>query len=184
MVRWVKHLRRNSATGNGNFLNVLYVCFQRVPYLGRIPGGLSHGQMIRIRGQISHVVTKFIQINVQTGPALGPSDDINLHLSIRLDQRTIVRNHMQSRYWGTEENVGGCPLVRGQFVEILILAQSHGFKVAINGKHFCEFNHRLPLSSARFIHVDGEMTIESITMDGDIPPSAPPMPISESIDES
>lgn len=133
--------------------------------------------MIRIRGHIAHTVSRFIQINVQTGPALRPSDDINLHLSIRLNDNVIVRNHMKNQYWGTEERIGGCPIVRGQFVEMLILAQSHSFKVAINGKHFCEFNHRLPLNLARFIYIDGEMTIESITMGGDVLPSAPSAPI-------
>lgn len=147
--------------------------------MGKIPGGLSHGVMIRIRAHISHVLTRFIQINVQTGPALGPSDDINLHLSIRPDQNVIVRNHLKNQAWGTEERTGGCPVQRGQIMEMLILAQSHCFKVAINGKHFCEFNHRLPLTSAQFIHVVGEMTIESITMGGDAPPSAPPMPYNQ-----
>lgn len=147
-----------------------------MPYLGKIPGGLAHGAMIRIRGHIAQVLTNFIQINVQTGPALGPSDDINLHLSIRPDQGIIVRNHMKNREWGAEERNGGCPIARGQFVEMLILGQANCFKVAINGKHFCEFNHRLPLTSANFIYVAGEMTIESITIGGDVPPSAPPMP--------
>lgn len=132
--------------------------------------------MIRIRGRIPHVLTRFIQIDVQTGPALGPSDDINLHLSIRPEQNVIVRNHLKNQYWGVEERTGGCPIVRGQYLEMLILAQSNCFKVAINGKHFCEFNHRLPLNAAQFIHIAGEMTVESITLDGDIPPSAPPMP--------
>lgn len=150
--------------------------FQTLPYLGKIPGGLSHGVMIRIRGRIPHVLTKFIQINVQTGPALGPSDDINLHLSIRPDQNVIIRNHLKNQCWGVEERAGGCPIARGQYLEMLILAQSNCFKVAINGKHFCEFTHRLPLNAAHFVHIAGEMTVESITMDGDIPPSAPPMP--------
>lgn len=133
--------------------------------------------MIRIRGHIGQVVTKFIEINVQTGPALGPRDDVLLHLSIRLDKNVIVRTHLENQNWGPEERDGSCPISRGQFLEMLILAQNDCFKVAINGQHFCEFNHRLPLSSAQFVYIDGELTIESITLEGDVPPSAPLMPM-------
>lgn len=133
--------------------------------------------MIRIRGHVSHVLTRFIQVNIQNWPALRPTTDINMHMSIRPDQNTIVRNHMQNQSWGMEERSGGCPVVRGQFLEILILAQSNSFKVAFNGMHFCEFNHRLPLHTAQFIYIDGEMNVESVTIDGDAPPSAPPLPM-------
>lgn len=50
-------------------------------------------------------------------------------------------------------------------------------QIAVNGKHFCEFRHRLPMASARFIHIEGPLQIGSITLEGDLPsfPSAPPL---------
>lgn len=57
-------------------------------------------------------------------------DDINLHLSIRPDKGTIVRNHMVRHQWGTEETFGGCLIGYNQAFEILILAELEQFKVS------------------------------------------------------
>lgn len=68
-------------------------------------------------------------IDVKTGPILQPSDDINLHLSVRPSENAIIRNHMAHQVWGAEERFGGCPINYGQPFEILILAESEQFKV-------------------------------------------------------
>lgn len=50
------------------------------------------------------------------------------------------------------------------------------FQIAVNGRHFCEFRHRIPLSTARFIHVTRQVKIHSIRIEGDpntMAPSAP-----------
>lgn len=147
-----------------------------VPYLGRIPGGLRPTQMIRIRGIINSIVRDNIVINVQSGAAITPLGDCNLHLSIRLNENIIVRNDRQRGAWGIEERFGGCPLERGQNFEILILAEHQRFKIALNGVHYCEFNYRMSLEKAVFVFVKGEVSIQSITIEGDTP-SAPPMPM-------
>lgn len=146
-----------------------------VPYLGLIPNGLRPSQMIRIRGVINQHVMDHIVINIQTGAATNPTDDCNLHLSVRLNEGVIVRNDRQRGAWGVEERHGGCPLARGQTFEVLILAEAQGFKVALNGRHFCEFGHRMPLDRAKFVFIKGELTVQSISVEGDTP-SAPPMP--------
>lgn len=147
-----------------------------VPYLGLIPSGLRPSQMIRIRGVINQHVMDHIVINIQTGAAISPPDDCNLHLSVRLNENVIVRNDRQRGAWGAvEERYGGCPLARGQTFEVLILAEQQGFKVALNGRHFCEFAHRMPLDRAKFVFIKGELTVQSISIEGDVP-SAPPMP--------
>lgn len=64
-----------------------------------------------------------------TGPIINPSDDINLHLSVRPNEQAIVRNHMVHQVWGPEERYGGCPISYGQPFEILILAENDQFKV-------------------------------------------------------
>lgn len=150
-------------------------CIKSVPYLGRIPGGFRPCQMIRIRGIVNPIVRDHICINIQTGAAINPMDDCNLHLSIRMNENTIVRNDLQNGRWGNEERHGGCPLSPGQNFEILILAEHRGFKIALNGVHFCEFAHRVPLERAAFVLVKGEVSIQSIIVESDTP-SAPPMP--------
>lgn len=60
---------------------------------------------------------------------LHPSDDVNMHLSVRPNEGAIVRNHMVSQSWAAEERHGGCPIQYGERFEILILAESNQFKV-------------------------------------------------------
>lgn len=68
-------------------------------------------------------------VEIKTGPILHPSDDINMHLSVRPDERAIVRNHLVHQSWGPEERYNGCPINFGQPFEILILAEVDQFKV-------------------------------------------------------
>lgn len=68
-------------------------------------------------------------MDIKNGPSIAPSDDINLHLSIRPNQNVFVRNHLVRKDWGKEERFGGCPFQYGQRFEILILADMEQFKV-------------------------------------------------------
>ncbi|XP_055311637.1 galectin-9-like [Sitodiplosis mosellana] len=145
-----------------------------IPYLGLIPGGFHHGLMIRVTGEMLY--HDRFDVEIRAGPILTPSDDINVHLSVRPNEGAIVRNSMISQSWGDEERFGGCPIQHGQRFEILILGELNQFKIAVNGRHFCEFRHRIPLSSARFVHVQGQVKIHSIRLEGDpntLTPSAP-----------
>lgn len=138
------------------------------------PSGLVPSKMIRIKGVISSYIRDYIEINLQPSPIID-TPEISLHLSIRFNDFAIVRNHKQEHYWGPEEREGGFPLSQGQPFEIIILAEHNRFKVAVNGRHFCEFNYRLPLGSAQFLYINGPVTISTVTIEGDLPPSAPPM---------
>jgi len=145
-----------------------------IPYLGLIPGGVRHGTIIRINGLMPYGGNRF-GINLQTGAATRPRDDSALHLSVRPTEPVIVRNHCENQVWGTEERFGGCPIYPGQSFEILILAEYSAYKIAINGVHFCHFNHRFSMQRVSFISVESDITVTSITMSTDAP-SAPPIP--------
>jgi len=146
-----------------------------IPYLGLIPGGIRHGTMIRINGNTPYGGTRFT-INLQTGAATRPRDDTALHLSFRPTEPVIVRNHWENKVWGHEERFGGCPIYPGQPFEILILVESSAYKIAINGAHFCHFNHRVSTHRVLFLAVEGDITVTSITTSSDMP-SAPPVPV-------
>jgi len=154
-------------------MSTLPVYNPEIPYLGLIPGGIRHGSMIRINGTMPYGGNRFT-INLQTGAATRPRDDTALQLSVRPTEPVIVRNHWENKNWGTEERFGGCPIYPGQPFEILILAESSAFKIAINGVHFCHFNHRFSMQRVSFISVESDVTISSITMGSDAP-SAPPI---------
>ena len=126
------------------------------------------------------------QIFIQQGPALKPLDNVLLLLSIRPENNAIVRNHYHNKKWGNEEKSGYSPITANQPFEILILAEPMIYKIAVNGQHFCQFNHRLPLNLAKFISIEGACEIQYILMENDvranvvshqyIQPSAPIMP--------
>lgn len=146
-----------------------------VPFLGLIPGGLRHGSMVRIKGIINNHGER-CQINIQTGAALNPRDDVTLHLSIRPNESVIVRNTLQNQVWGAEERYGGCPINYGQSFDVLVLVEVNQYKIAVNGVHFCTFNHRLSVHSARYVSISGGCVVHSITTEMDTAGSVPPYP--------
>lgn len=151
-----------------------------IPFLGLVPGGLRPGSMVRIKGVINNHGER-CQINIQTGAALNPRDDVVLHLSIRPNEAVIVRNTLQNQVWGSEERWGGCPIAYGQQFDVLVLAEANQWKIAINGNHFCTFNHRLPVHTARYVSVSGSCVIHAITAEmdtvsGGSGAAAPPYP--------
>lgn len=91
-----------------------------------------------------------------------------LHLSIRSQDNAIVRNHYHNKQWGNEERSGQNPIQANEPFEILILAEDISYKIAVNGIHFCQFNHRLPLNLAKFISIEGSCEIQYILIENDI----------------
>ncbi|XP_050067316.1 galectin-4-like isoform X2 [Anopheles maculipalpis] len=146
-----------------------------LPFLGLIPGGLSPGRMVRIKGIINSHGER-CQIHLQSGAAVNPRDDVPLHISIRPNEHTIVRNSIQNQVVGGEERYGGCPIRYGESFDLLILAETMQYKIAINGIHFCTFAHRLPVHNVRYISVSGGGVIYSIVSEADVPGSVPVNP--------
>lgn len=137
-----------------------------IPFLGLVPGGLRPGSMVRIKGVINNHGER-CQINIQTGAALTPRDDVVFHLSIRPNESVIVRNTLQNQVWGAEERWGGCPIAYGQQFDLLVLAEVNQWKIAVNGNHLATFSHRLPVHSARYVSISGGCVIHSITTEMD-----------------
>ena len=106
-----------------------------------------------------------MNINIQKGAALRPRDDVILHLSVRGDERTIVRNTLINQIWGIEERYGGFPIHGTQSFDISVTSEPNHFRVTINGHPFCTFSYRISVHLAEFVSVDGQGTIESITME-------------------
>lgn len=149
-----------------------------MPYVGEIEGGLVPGKMVKVQGSVSPNSTRFA-INYQLGPNLNPRDDIALHVSPCFPEGIIRRNSIISMSWGPEESHGPLPIQPGTSFEIIILCEYKCFKIAVNGRHFTEFSHRLPFSRITHLVIDGEVQISSIFYEVipiGPPPSAPDVP--------
>ncbi|XP_077537423.1 galectin-4-like isoform X3 [Haemaphysalis longicornis] len=152
-----------------------------LPYVGPIPGGvLAVGTLIRIQGTPHHSARCFA-VNLQCGPSMHPRDDIALHLSpVFSPPPRVVRNSIQAQQWGPEESHGEpFPLVAGQKFEILVLTEHDHFKIAINGQHYAEFRHRIPIQRVTHLAMDGDTAINLIQFEGSpsmVAPAAPMYP--------
>ena len=71
-------------------------------------------------------------INLQVGPNVNPRDDIAMHVNVRFDENSIVRNSLMYQNWGDEERQPNfMPLQRGVNFEILILCEQAEYKVRV-----------------------------------------------------
>lgn len=51
------------------------------------------------------------------------------------------------------------------------------FKIAVNGRHFCEFVHRLPFNTSNYLLINGAVHVTSVKLEYDSPQAtAPPVP--------
>ncbi|KRY73453.1 Galectin-8 [Trichinella pseudospiralis] len=118
------------------------------------------GMLIKATGEV-HEDAKWFAVNLQSGPRVSPRDNIALHISPHFDgeQSRVVRNAFKDQTWGEEESYGPFPFQPGEKFEVMIFAQTDHFKIALNGLHYAEFSHRLPLVSINSIVVDGDVNL-------------------------
>lgn len=139
---------------------------------------LFPGSLIKVAGRPRPNAVRFA-INLQTGPSFNPRDDLVLHLSPCFNPPRIIRNTLQNGVWGLEESWGnGTILSPHAPFEIMIYNQENHFKIAINGVHYCEFQHRMRYQEVTHLTIDGDVDIDRITVTsmGEQQPIQPPMP--------
>ncbi|XP_017770971.1 PREDICTED: galectin-4-like [Nicrophorus vespilloides] len=103
-------------------------------------------------------------VNLQAGP--GAEVDIAVHVSVRISEGYVARNSFQNGEWGDEEDKGDLLIGAGQKFEIIILCGSTDYKIAMNGKHFCEFPQRVSPRSTSHLFIDGDVSLTLISFEG------------------
>nr|XP_057945862.1 galectin-8-like [Doryrhamphus excisus] len=132
-----------------------------LPYKGSILKGLSPGQHITIKGQIS-VYPHSFTVNLRN----SRTENIALHLNPRMKSSTFVRNSYLNESWGQEEReLVFFPFSSGDYFEILLLCQAHQFKLAVNGSHLFEFRHRVQdLGSIDQLEIMGDLELMDVKL--------------------
>uniref|UniRef100_A0A8C1PT67 Galectin n=1 Tax=Cyprinus carpio TaxID=7962 RepID=A0A8C1PT67_CYPCA len=88
--------------------------------------------------------------------------DVVFHFSPHFHENTIVRNTQLGGCWGPEERHGGFPFVQGRQFELKILVEADGFKVAVDGVHLLEFEHRTGgMEDVTHLHIEGDLVLFS-----------------------
>lgn len=89
-------------------------------------------------------------------------EDVVFHFNPRFHEQTIVRNSNLRGCWGPEEREGGFPFVQGQRFELKILVEEDSFKVAVDGTHLLEYEHRVGgLEEVTLLRVVGDVVLYS-----------------------
>ncbi|XP_077094814.1 galectin-8 isoform X3 [Siphateles boraxobius] len=140
-----------------------------VPFTEIIPGGLHPGEMIVIQGCVHNDTDRF-QFDLTCGCSTKPQADVAFHFNPRFSSSPqIVCNSLQHENWGKEENMDLMPFKQGATFETIILVLCDVFKVAVNGVHILEYEHRIPLEMVDTFSVSGKVELHAI---GFIPDSA------------
>lgn len=120
------------------------------------------GKMIQVLGEVLPHANKF-KVNLQDGEGHdGDSENIALHLSVRLNDHIIVANNKECGDYGAEVRTHHFPFHHEQSFELLFLCEDDEWKVAVNGHHLMEMGHRNPFYHANHIAVHGDVVIKSI----------------------
>ncbi|XP_042298135.1 galectin-5-like [Sceloporus undulatus] len=129
-----------------------------MPYRNQIFGGLFPSRSITLSGMVPPNATRF-HINLKAGNTTA------LHINPRFNENVIVRNSKLNNCWGSEDRhlPIGMPLSRGQAFSIWILCETQCFKVAVNGQHLFDYNHRFPnLRQIDQLEVEGDVTLSGV----------------------
>ncbi|MEQ2247293.1 hypothetical protein ILYODFUR_007902, partial [Ilyodon furcidens] len=132
-----------------------------LPYKGSILQGLSPGQHVTIKGQVSMYPHSFT-VNLCNSKA----ENIALHLNPRMKSGVFIRNSYLDGSWGQEEReLPFFPFSPGEYFEILLLCQPHQFKLAVNGSHLFAYRHRVQdLSSIDELEIMGDLELSDVKL--------------------
>uniref|UniRef100_A0A6G1RK44 Galectin n=1 Tax=Hypotaenidia okinawae TaxID=2861861 RepID=A0A6G1RK44_9GRUI len=127
-----------------------------VPYIGKLDTALCPGRTIAIKGEVNKNPKSFA---IDLKP--HDSNDIALHLNPRVKSKVFVRNSYLHDSWGEEEReVPHFPFSPGMYFELIILCDTHQFKVAVNGAHILEYKHRFKqLEKIKIVEITGDVQL-------------------------
>ncbi|XP_062915905.1 galectin-9-like isoform X3 [Mobula hypostoma] len=145
-----------------------------IPFTGSIFGGLQDGKLVVIQGQVPGHAKRFA-VDFMCGSCEKPRSDVAFHFNIRYDESAVVCNTLECERWGSEERKQQIPINAGTYFELIFKTQYYGFQVSVNGQHFLQYNHRLPLTRVDTLKISGDVHVNTITfMNPNVTPAYPP----------
>ncbi|XP_058415459.1 galectin-5-like [Diceros bicornis minor] len=129
-----------------------------LPFFTRIPGELFPSKSIIISGTVLPSAQRFY-INLRSG------NDIAFHLNPHFKENAVVRNTQVNGSWGPEERSlsGKMPFTQGQSFSVCITCESHCLRVTVDGRHLCEYYHRLKnLRAINNVEVGGDIQLSHV----------------------
>jgi len=96
----------------------------------------------------------------------------------------IVLNTLINNKWGAEQRCANHSLAMDKPFSIRILVLVDYFKVAVNGRHLCDFIHRIPWQEIKLIYIGGCCRLDVVEYQGSLDDGTPstPMPFPGPVD--
>nr|AHY19863.1 galectin-8 [Sparus aurata] len=133
-----------------------------IPFAGTILGGLLPGEVVLVQGSVPSKADRF-QIDFTCGSSVKPRADVAFHFNLRFKRSPcIVCNTLQKERWGREEILYQMPFAPGATFEIIFLVLRDKFKVAVNGGHVLEYQHRLELERVDTLCISGQVKVQAV----------------------
>nr|XP_056708768.1 galectin-8 [Euleptes europaea] len=133
-----------------------------VPYIGTILGGLQPLELVVVHGFVPEDSDRF-QMDFQCGNSVKPRADIAFHFNPRFKRSgCVVCNTLQEERWGLEEITYAMPFEKGKSFEIVFMVLLDKFQVAVNGKHFLLYKHRIDLEKINTLGIYGKVEVQMI----------------------
>ncbi|KAJ8368706.1 hypothetical protein SKAU_G00087340 [Synaphobranchus kaupii] len=135
-----------------------------IPYVGPIYSGLRTGMSVYIQGRIPHEISRFF-INLQCGEMDGC--DVAFHMCPRFDfWDKVVFNTFRDGCWEGEEKIHEMPFSKGETFELVIVINSEGYQVNVNGNQFHMFQNRIPVERVSTMLISGDVSVQTINIIG------------------
>ena len=78
---------------------------------------------------------------------LDDKGDIVAHFNPRFDAKCLVLNSCIGGQWGAEEKASGYDFTAEKMYNVELLATETAVSISLDGKHFYDYKHRLPITS-------------------------------------
>ncbi|KFM67265.1 beta-galactoside-binding lectin, partial [Stegodyphus mimosarum] len=156
----------------------------RIPVVLRIPNNTFLGDIVVLKGEIPSGADRFA-VNLQCG--IDEGADIMYHFNPRFGDNALVCNNRCADSWGAEERLDSLPVGPGDSFTLCIVAAKEAYLPFLNGNPLPAFAHRLDMSAACSICVDGDVRLTDVTIDCPpvrLPPQVPDLDIKSFEDQT
>ncbi|XP_045543158.1 galectin-related protein [Salmo salar] len=138
----------------------------KVPFSGRIRGGMRPGKKVIVMGIVDLEPDSF-DVSLTCGRGTEkeePQPDVALKLSARFAERQFLRNSRVSGKWSEEEkSIDYFPFIPDQPFRIEIHCEHTRFRIFVDGNPLFDFFHKVKsLPSIDTVRIEGDLQITKL----------------------
>ncbi|CAH1646069.1 unnamed protein product [Spodoptera littoralis] len=169
VLNWDPMPAKLNISNNGQYIKEFQVFGKDIVsgFTTALHNNFPPGSTIKVSGCLHDEINRF-HINLE-GPEVKKQrhkietevTEIPLHFNVRFDERTVVCNTKISGSWGMEER-HELPLSPGQEFCVTIICDVNVFKILVNDKLYCYYEHRLNPKNITAVSIKGPLKLFSL----------------------